>query len=272
MDKNATRLPRADKELGQHFLKDKSIIDKITTDYKDECDVIVEVGPGPAILSKDLAALNKPYYFIEKDERFKEHLSDLTDIEKQYFTDAVKFNWYDFVIENNLQDKKIWLVSNLPYNVSSPLFISFLQVPQIKYMSLMFQKEVGEKTYIREKTKNQMGSLLSLSLNYFHPKKLINVHPGAFHPPPKVESVVVSYERIETPIVSISDFKAYERFLRLTFSMKRKQLGSVYKSQHSKEKVEKLFRLSGVPSTVRSEGLELKSIYKLYQAYKEVNK
>jgi 16S rRNA (adenine1518-N6/adenine1519-N6)-dimethyltransferase len=136
----------------------------------------------------------------------------------------------------------------------------------------MFQKEVGEKTYIREKTKNQMGSLLSLSLNYFSPQKLINVHPGAFHPPPKVESVVVSYQRLENPTVAVADFKAFERFLRLTFSMKRKQLGSVYKSQHSKEKVEELFKLSGVTPTVRSEALELSDIYKLYEAFKEVNK
>jgi 16S rRNA (adenine1518-N6/adenine1519-N6)-dimethyltransferase len=273
MDKNNfNRLPRPDKDLGQHFLKDKNVIEKITNDFKDECDLIVEVGPGPAILSKELANFDKPYYFIEKDERFKEQLFPITPEKNQYFADALKFDWYNFINENNLQDKKIWLVSNLPYNVSSPLFISFLQVPQIKYMSLMFQKEVGEKTYIREKTKNQMGSLLSLSLNYFQPKKLINVHPGAFHPPPKVESVVVSYERIEEPTIKVSDFKAFERFLRLTFSMKRKQLGSVYKSQIAKENVEELFNISGIASTVRSEALEMQDIYKLYQAYKEVNK
>ena len=56
-------LPKADKDLGQHFLKDKNVIEKITTDFQDQCDVIVEVGPGPAILSKELAAKEKPYYF-----------------------------------------------------------------------------------------------------------------------------------------------------------------------------------------------------------------
>ena len=271
-DYQKRKLPRADKELGQHFLKDINVIDTITQDYEKQCDIIDEVGPGPAILSEKLSLKEKPYYFIEKDERFREQLEKLTPVENQYFTDALKFNWYEFIREKRLENKKIWLVSNLPYNVSSPLFISFLQVPQIAFMSLMFQKEVGEKTYLRQNTKNQMGSLLSLSLNYFNPKKLINVHPGAFHPPPKVESVVVSYERNKKPIVEISEFKAFERFLRLTFSMKRKQLGSVYRSQLAKEKVEALFQQSGIASTIRSEALEIKDINKLYEAFKEVNK
>ena len=267
-----TKLPRADKELGQHFLKDKNVIEKITTDFQSECDVILEIGPGPAILSTALASKDKPYYFIEKDERFIEQLESITPKENQFFTDALKFDWYNFIKDNGLEAKKIWLVSNLPYNISSPLFISFLQVPQIQYMSLMFQKEVGEKTYFRENTKNQMGSLLSLSLNYFETKKLMNVHPGAFLPPPKVESVVVSYKRRPEPTVEISEFKSYERFLRLCFSMRRKQLGSVLKTQHSKENVDDMFEKSGVPATIRSEALSLEQVYKLYSAFKEVNK
>lgn len=264
------RLPRADKDLGQHFLKDINVIEKITNDFESECDIIVEVGPGPAILSKRLAQKNKPYFFIEKDERFKEQLEEITSTENQFFTDALNFKWKDFIQSNKLESKKIWLVSNLPYNISSPLFISFLQVPEIHFMSLMFQKEVGEKTYIRQGVKNQMGSLLSLSLNYFTPRKLINVHPGAFHPPPKVESVVVSYQRNQSPTVSINEFKDFEKFLRLTFSMKRKQLGSVYKSLLDKEKVKRLLEKSNIAATIRAEALRIEDIFSLYESYKEV--
>ncbi len=263
-------LPKADKDLGQHFLKDKNVIEKITTDFQDQCDVIVEVGPGPAILSKELAAKEKPYYFIEKDERFKEQLHSLTDERNQYFCDALKFNWDDFLKEHGLENKSIWLVSNLPYNVSSPLFLSFMKIEQIKYMSLMFQKEVGEKTYLRQNTKNQTGSLLCLSLNYFNSSKLLNVHPGAFLPPPKVESVVVSYERNEGPKVSLSEFKKFEAFLRLAFRMKRKQLGSVLKTSITKEEVSEIFNKSQIPHTIRAEALTLEQLYSLYQAYKEV--
>jgi 16S rRNA (adenine1518-N6/adenine1519-N6)-dimethyltransferase len=264
------KLPWADKDLGQHYLKDKNIIEKITTNFESEADVIIEIGPGPAVLSRNLSKKGVPYYFVEKDDRFKEQLESITPIENQYFQDALKFNWFEFIKENDLVDKKIWLVSNLPYNVSSQLFISFLKIPAIKYMSLMFQKEVGEKTYIRENTKNQMGSLLSLSQNYFDSKKLILAHPGAFLPPPKVESVVVSYIRKENPIVSIEDFKSFEKFLRLCFSMKRKQLGSVLKTSIDKDKVATIFNESNIPSTVRAEALELADIYTLYREFGKV--
>ncbi len=264
------KLPRADKDLGQHFLKDKNIIEKITTNFEKEADVIIEIGPGPAILSLKLSLKGKPFYFIEKDERFKELLEGLTPPENQFFEDALKFDWFEFIQSRQLTNKKIWLVSNLPYNVSSALFISFLKIPQIKFMTLMFQKEVGEKTYFRESTKNQMGSLLTLSQNYFDSRKLILAHPGAFLPPPKVESVVVSYARKENPIVSIENFKSFEKFLRLCFSMKRKQLGSVLKTSIDKDKVAKIFEQSKIPATTRAEALELKDIYTLYQSFGQV--
>lgn len=263
-------LPKADKDLGQHFLKDKNVITKITEDFKAEAEVIVEVGPGPAILSQYLVKHGLPYFFIEKDERFHEQLDPIVPPENQNFTDALHFNWDSFLENNNLKEKKIWLVSNLPYNISSPLFISFLKIPQIKYMSLMFQKEVGEKTYLRQNEKNQMNSLLCLSTNYFESKLLIKVHPGAFNPPPKVESVVVSYQRKEMPVVSIEDFKKFESFLRHCFKLKRKQLGTVLKEIIPKDKKEIFFQKANINSTVRAEALSLDDIYSLYNTFKEL--
>lgn len=264
------KLPRANKDLGQHFLKDQKIINSITSDFKDECDVIVEVGPGPAILSASLASHNKPYYIIEMDQRFKDYLIKIMPEENMYFQDALDFNWKAFIEEKGLQDKKIWLVSNLPYNVSSPLFLSFIQVPQIKYMSLMFQKEVGEKTYLRQNEKNQMSSLLSLSLNYFECKLLCKVLPGAFNPPPKVDSVVVSYKRLESPEISLEAFSKYESFLRILFQFRRKQLGSVLKGYIPKDKKDEFFTNACVENTIRAEALSLDQVYALYKSYQSM--
>lgn len=256
-------LPKPNKDLGQHFLKDKVVIEKITTDFSHECDVIVEVGPGPAILTKFLSAHNKPLHLIEMDTRFEELLLECTPKEHINFEDALKFDWNSFIQKNNYQDKKIWLVSNLPYNISAPLFLSFSKIEQIKYMSLMFQKEVGEKTYFRENTKNQMSSLLSISKNFFESKMLTKVLPGAFNPPPKVDSVVVSYKRIEDPIVCIKDWKKFESFLRELFQFKRKQLGSVLKKY--KKKDPELFTNIGIDSTLRAETLSIEQVYTLYE-------
>ncbi len=263
-------LPKADKDLGQHFLRDQKVIQTITEDYKNEADVIVEVGPGPAILSQHLVKHGLPYFFIEKDERFHEQLDPIVPEENRNFTDAVKFNWPEFIEKHNLQDKKIWLVSNLPYNVSSPLFFSFVKVPQINLMTLMFQKEVGEKTYIRQNEKNQMSSILSIAINYFQTKQLIKVHPGAFSPPPKVESIVVSYKRHDSPVVPLDEYKKFESFLRSTFQQRRKQLGSVLKSIIPKEKKEEFFSKANVEPTLRAEALSLEQIYALYDSFKGI--
>ncbi len=259
------KLPRANKELGQHFLRDKKVINAITTDWEDEADVIVEVGPGPAVLTEFLSKKNKPYYVIEMDHRFKEHLEVYVQEDHIFMQDALSFNWEDFITENKLENKKIWLVSNLPYNVGTVLFTNFLQVPQITFMSLMFQKEVGDKTYLRQE-KNHTNGLLTLSLNYFESKQLCKVSPGCFSPPPKVDSVVVSYKRKNSPKISISDYKSLNSFTRLLFSLKRKQVQSVLKSRYSKEQLEKAFLETNISEKLRAEALGLDQVYALYNA------
>lgn len=128
-----SKLPRAKKHLGQHFLKDQNVITKITKDWCEECDIIIEVGPGPGVLTKKLAAIGKPLYLIEKDESMQdfllEHVPENSNI---FFQDALKFNWPKFLSDNELLDKKIWLVSNLPYNVGTVLFTQFMKVKEIQ--------------------------------------------------------------------------------------------------------------------------------------------
>jgi 16S rRNA (adenine1518-N6/adenine1519-N6)-dimethyltransferase len=259
------KLPFANKDLGQHFLRDQKVIKGITSDWQDECDAIIEVGPGPAILTKSLSEIDKPYFVIEKDQRFKEHLLEFVKEDNIIFTDALKFDWDKFLKDHNLRGKKLWLVSNLPYNVGTILFTQFLRIPEIQYMSLMFQKEVGEKTYFRE-TKNQMNGLLFLSNNYFEPKLLLKVAPGSFTPPPKVDSVVVSYTRKNESDVSVAEFKPLNSFTRLLFSQKRKQIGSVLKSQIDKEILETAFEKTNISRQVRAETLTYDEVLKLFRA------
>ena len=260
-----SKLPKANKELGQHFLKDQNVIEKITHDWHDECDVIIEVGPGPAILTKILSSHDKPLYLIEKDLRFKDLLLECVPENRLFLQDALTFNWKEFVEKENLQNKKIWLVSNLPYNVGTLLFVQFLQVEQIRYMSLMFQKEVGDKTYLGQQ-KNQTNGLLSLSLNYFQSKRLIKVPPGCFSPPPKVDSVVVSYKRVKTPLVSITNFENFNQFTRLCFSQKRKQLQSVLKGNYSFDRLQNAFEQAQVSPQIRAEALSFEQVIKLYKS------
>lgn len=256
-------IPRANKDLGQHYLNSDKVINKICSDHDGVCDAIIEIGPGPGVLTKSLSEKNVPLYLIEMDTRFRENLERIVKAENILFQDATSIDWNTYFEERDLTNKKVWLVSNLPYNVGSVLFINFLPLQPIKYMTLMFQKEVGQKTYRRE-VKNQMNGLYFLCKNYFDAKHLIKVAPGCFSPPPKVESVVVSYTRLQNK--NELDFKKLNSFSRLVFSEKRKQLLGVLKKQYTLEKLEQAFKVSKIPPKIRSEALSFDQLETLYKS------
>ncbi len=258
-------LPFADKSLGQHFLRDQGVINKICSDFKDRAQAIIEVGPGPGILTEHLALLPQPLFVIEKDTRFNEYLEQFIKPDQVTMTDALQVNLKNFFEEKKIEDKNIWLVSNLPYNIASPLLINFLQAFEIKYMTLMFQKEVADKVFPFATTKNFMSSLLVLSQTFFECNLLAKVPPGAFAPPPKVDSAVLTMIRREVPLVPLSEFRELEKFLRHMFSQKRKQLGGVLKSYYSIEKIQESFQALGISTTIRAEALSLEQVLKLYR-------
>jgi len=160
--------------------------------------------------------------------------------------------------------KKIWLVSNLPYNVGSPLFVKFLQVAAIDQMTLMFQAEVADKIVPFKTLKNEMNSLMALGQNYFETQLLLKVPPGHFSPPPKVDSAVITLKRRLNPAVPLKEFKSYEKFLRLAFSQKRKQLMGILKAQYKKEQLEATFSKLQLLNTVRAEALSLEQVQQMY--------
>lgn len=243
---------KANKDLGQHFLKDQNIISKICSDHSGQTCGILEIGPGPGILTKHLAGLNRPYHVVEKDSRFEEILNSILSPNQITIADAldVDLDFFD----------QTWLVSNLPYNVASPLLVKFLKLNKIKFMTLMFQKEVGNRILTTD-----MNSLGALSQNYFEISTLCQVPPGAFSPPPKVNSIVLTFKRRENPRVPLDQFEIFEKFLRILFKMRRKQLGNVLKSNFDMEKVIKAFSELNIKMTERAENLTLTNVIDLFE-------
>lgn len=265
-----SKLPVAKKALGQHFLVDQKVITKITDDFADVSEAIVEVGPGPGILSEGLSQHKLPFHVIDKDERFPEYLKEFLPQENIHITDALEWDFEAGFKEWQWQEKTIWLVSNLPYNVSTPLLIKFLQAPSLKYMTLMFQREVADKIFAFDTRKGKaMNSLMALSQTYFDVSLLCKVPPGAFSPPPKVDSAVLSFKRREDSPVALSDFKKFEKFLRHLFQFKRKQMGKILKSNYSGEALERTWSALGLSPTTRAEALNLEEIQKLYSTLEE---
>ncbi len=262
-----SRFPTANKSFGQHFLSSPHVINKITTPPPSGIDAIVEVGPGPAVLTPHLIQHGVPVHVLEMDQRFIELLAPVVGEKNVHMGDALEFDWKQFLAENKFQS--IWLVSNLPYNVSVPLTLSFLRIPEITHMTLMYQKEVAEKIFTREQ-KNSMGSLLSMCASQFYVNHVVHAPPGAFVPPPKVDSQVLGFRRRETSLVPLKEIDAYEKFLRLTFAQRRKQLAGILRAEWGAELTEKRFREAEIPAMIRAEALTMDQVLALYATTKNI--
>lgn len=255
----------ANKNLGQHFLRDQKVIQTIANDFKDVADALIEVGPGPAVLTPLLAEHKLPFHVIERDERFPPLLEKHIPKENIHLTDAMEVHYSQFINEHFPQAKNLWLVSNLPYNIGTPLTILFLRCPKIKFMTLMYQKEVAEKVYTYASGNiNAANSLGALLLTYFDVKLLLKVAPGAFSPPPKVDSVVLSYTRKEDPKISFDKIDEFESFLRTLFAQKRKQMGNVLKARYRAEELAPAFESLQLTGQMRAETLTLEQVQKLF--------
>lgn len=257
-----SRFPTADKRFGQHFLHAPHVIKAITQDLPPQVDAIIEVGPGPAVLTPYLKEHGIPLYAVEMDKRFKETLEAVLAPGHLIMQDALEINWETFLKERG--HKSAWLVSNLPYNVSVPLTLAFMQSPAIKRMTLMYQKEVAEK-FLPRSGKNTMSSLNTLAGIFFKTSRVVDVPPGAFMPPPKVMSQVLRFDRLPESALPLSDWDNLEIFIRLVFGQRRKQLQGLLKDRIPKEALENFFREQSIPAGVRAEALELKHVIALWQ-------
>lgn len=261
----SSRFPKANKSFGQHFLTSSKVIQSITQFVENETDAIVEVGPGPAVLTPHLAHHKLPFYVIEMDKRFSDRLLSYVKEECFFREDALKFDWHSFLKQYHHQS--IWLVSNLPYNISVPLTLKFLKVPEIKSMTLMYQKEVAQKILPKD-LKNQMNSLYVLIKTQFEVKHLVDAPPGAFTPSPKVQSQVLSFTRKKHEDISLHELHYFERFLRDLFSQRRKQLGSLLKKILNPELVHSALASLEIDFKMRSESLSYEQVLQLYLQFK----
>ena len=257
-----SRFPTADKKFGQHFLHSPHVVQAITQDIPADCDAIIEVGPGPAVLTPKLTAHGLPVYAFEMDKRFTELLTDVVGSERLFLGDALEVDWTKFLTERGHQ--KAWLVSNLPYNVSVPLTLAFMQAPRIARMTLMYQKEVAEK-FLPRSGKNTMSSLAALAGVFFKTSRVVDVPPGAFQPPPKVMSQVIRFDRLPVASVPLADWSAFEEFLRVVFANRRKQMKGLLKDRIPENALLEFFRAHELPEGIRAEAIELNHLLALWQ-------
>lgn len=253
---------RPTKKLGQNFLTDKTVINRILDSAAlDSKDVVIEVGPGKGALTGRLAAVVKNVYAIEKDNfLFRElnnkyaSLSNLTLINE----DALRTDFKTF--EGN---PKIKFIANLPYNITSPMLSRLTENRDLfSNIIIMIQKEVGDRIASKPGNKTY-GSLSVLIQTFFNVTRLFTVLPGSFKPKPKVDSVVIKLVPTQTHCDLIKDINLYSRVVKSSFSSRRKMINNSLKSEFNKEEIEISLSNSEISGKRRAETMEVSEFIRL---------
>jgi len=216
--------PRTKKSLGQHFLKDPNMIQKIVDSIPaQKGDRIVEIGPGAGAITGLILQAYDDVVAVEIDQRMVEHLSEEFPDLKIVNEDILKSDWSQFVNA----DKPVHVVGNLPYYITSQILFKVLEYRKhITSALLMMQKEVAERIVAEPRSK-EYGILSVQTQLMSSPEILFDVPPDVFSPPPNVNSAVLKLT-FDRPDLSCSD-KNLKTVVRMAFNQRRKKLSNALK-------------------------------------------
>lgn len=251
----------AKKSFGQHFLLDLNVTRKIVRFAGPfEGRPVIEVGPGPGGLTRALLESDAgKVVLVEKDPRFIPLLNELDDgAGRLTVVEADALN----VREDQLVEGPAHLVSNLPYNVGTPLLIKWLTGPWTPAsLTLMFQKEVAERI-VAKPGEDAYGRLAVISQAVAEARLVMHLPAAAFTPPPKVASAVVHLvPREDRPGKAL--LKALERVTAAAFGQRRKMLRSSLKQLGGAE----LCEAAGISPEDRAEVISLEGFLRLARAF-----
>jgi len=218
------------KRLGQHFLVDRNILEKIVqTARVGKEDVVLEVGPGLGEMTRALACEARRVIAVEIDARLaavlKEKFRETPNVEVVR-DDVLKV---DFKKLFEREDLPVKAVANLPYQISTPLLFRFIQSRRIfSTLTLMLQREVAERM-VALPGKKEYGPLSVFIQSFLDLSICFRVKPSAFHPPPRVESAVVHLLWKEKPAVEPEEEEWFKRVVRGSLGYRRKTLVNALK-------------------------------------------
>ena len=249
------------KRLGQHFLKDRATLEAIAASVEPRSnETIIEIGPGRGVLTDLLADLPNDLIAIEIDHILSEQL-------RERYADKPRIR----ILEKDILAVEVGslvigpfvIVGNVPYYITTPILFHVLRAPLPRHAVFLVQREVADRMTASPDSK-EYGALSVNVQAMAETEMILRVPPGAFSPPPKVESAVIRVTPGKEPLISPDEADSFRRFVQSLFGMRRKQIGNTLRSI-SRRSAEVLTSL-GIDPKIRPENLTPQTFVKLFRA------
>ena len=257
---------KAKKSLGQNFLIDREVLEKIVSITDITNKEVLEIGPGSGKLTTYILKKKpKKLYVVEKDDDLAILLKEKFDTEIEIINDDILK-----VSESNISEQKLSVFGNLPYNISTEILSKWILNIGSNFwfdsLVLMFQKEVADRI-ISEFNNSNYGRLSILSSWKLNVKKILDIKPQSFSPRPKIDSSLLLFTPKEN-FFKLKDPKNLEKITRIFFSQRRKMLKKPFNQvfDNGKEVAEKF----GIDLNLRPQNLEPEVYFKLVKEYEDL--
>ena len=257
---------KAKKSLGQNFLTDRNILEKIANIVPIKNKYILEVGPGTGNLTSFILKNNpKKMIVIEKDDQLANNLEKTFSKQITIINDDV-LN----VDETLLFNEKVNVFGNLPYNISTEILSKWINSLNenfwFDHLILMFQKEVADRIIAKSNT-STYGRLSILSNWKLNIKKICDIKPESFSPRPKIDSSLLLFSPKEK-FFKIKDPKNLEKVTRVFFSQRRKMLKKPFNQLFNGDK--KILDTLKIDLNLRPQNLDFDTYYQLTRLYENL--
>ena len=257
---------KAKKSLGQNFLTDRNVLEKIVSVVDIKGKTILEIGPGTGNLTSFLIKNSpKKIHVIEKDDELANKLREIFNSKITITNDDV-LN----IDENLLFKEKVTVFGNLPYNISTEILskwiVNLKETPWFDYLVLMFQKEVADRIIATSNT-STYGRLSILSHWKLNIEKICDIRPESFSPKPKINSSLLLFSPKEK-FFKIKDPKNLEKVTRIFFNQRRKMIKKPFNQLFNGKS--KILNELKIDFNLRPQNLDFDTYYKLTSLYEDL--